>query len=291
MVAELPAGSDVPVMISSIMTPPVRKNLLRRKLARGETVLGPNLQIPSPELIEMFGLAGFDFVMLDGEHGDATPHLSQLILACDAAGVTSIVRVPSHDRGWILPALDLGAGGLQVPMVETEAQARALVHEAKFPPLGGRGLSIVPRAARYSFNDPNRYRRDANRELLLIVQIETRRGVENAEAIARVPGIDHVFIGPADLGQSYGHPPGPVPEETARIIDDLVIRLAPIKPISVPVLTTQEVARWHRLGGRSFLTSSIIPLRRTFLDLHAMLRAGIGRKKLVETMVGGKTKR
>ncbi|MSU48401.1 MAG: hypothetical protein EXS37_04795 [Opitutus sp.] len=257
------------------MTHSVRKNLAWRKLARGETVFGPNLQIPSPELVELFGLAGFDFVMLDGEHGATTPHLPSLILACDAAGVTSIVRVPSHDRGWVLPAMELGAGGIQVPMVETEAQARALVHEAKYPPLGGRGLSTVPRAARYSFTDPQRYRQAANREVLLIVQIETRRGVENAEAIARVPGVDLVFIGPADLAQSYGHAPGPVPEETATVIDDLIVRLAPIKPISVPALTSAEVARWHRLGVRSFLTSSIIPLRDAFLGLHAMLRAGL----------------
>src|SRR5258708_3775758 len=123
------------------MKTPGRPNRLRRALARGREIFGPNLQIPSPDLVEIIALAGFDFVMLDGEHGAAFSRLPELLMACDAAGLSSIVRVPSHDRSVLLPPLELGAGGLQVPFVDTADQARALVRETKFSPIGERGVS------------------------------------------------------------------------------------------------------------------------------------------------------
>src|SRR4051812_10843440 len=215
------------------MTSSVRPNRLRRSLQRRVPTFGPNLQIPSPDLIEIIGLAGYDFVMLDGEHGAAFSQLPELLRACDVAGLTSIVRVPSHDRSVLLPPLELGAGGLQVPFVNTPAEARALVREAKFPPLGERGFSKVTRAARYGFVDGQQYRRHANRETLLILQIESRGAAENAAEIAAVPGVDMIFIGPADLAQSLGHRADQVTAPTIRAIERIVRAVAPIKPVSI----------------------------------------------------------
>lgn len=259
------------------MNPTIRPNRLRRTLARGRAAFGPNLQIPSPDLVEIIGLAGFDFVMLDGEHGAAFTRLPELLLACDAAGITGIVRVPGHERSVLLPALELGAGGLQVPFVNTAAQARALVHETKYAPLGGRGVSAVSRAARFGFVDGRRYQRDANRETLLIVQLESREAVDNAEEIAAVPGVDMVFIGPADLAQSLGEPTDRLTPATARVITRLLRRVAPLKPVSISAFDHRDVARWHALGARSFLTSSARPLQRAFVDWRENLGRGLPR--------------
>ena len=258
---------------------PTRANSLRRRLVRGDASFGPNLQIPSTELVEIIGLAGFDFVMLDGEHGAAFSRLPELLLACDAAGLTSLVRVPSHERSVVLPPLELGAGGLQVPFVNTAAQARALVREAKYPPLGERGVSIITRAARFGFVDGKRYRRDANRETLLCVQIETREAAENAAEIAAVPGVDLIFIGPADLAQSYGHAADTITPPTIRVVEDIIHRVGSIKPVSVSAFDGRDIARWHRLGVRCFVTSSVIPIRNAFRDWRAGLASGLPRTK------------
>jgi 4-hydroxy-2-oxoheptanedioate aldolase len=259
----------------SVMTAPVRPNRLRRALQRGTPVFGPNLQIPSPELVEIIGLAGFDFVMLDGEHGTALSRLPELLIAGDAAGLPSIVRVPGHERSTLLPALELGTGGVQVPFVNTVDEARALVRETKFPPLGERGISMVTRAARYGFVDGQRYRAAANRETLLIVQIETAEAAANAEAIAAVPGVDVIFIGPADLAQSLGHRADTLTAPTIRVITDIIRRVLPIKPVSISAFDRRDVARWHRLGVRSFLTSSAHPLRSVFTQWRSELLAGL----------------
>jgi 4-hydroxy-2-oxoheptanedioate aldolase len=253
----------------------VRVNHLRRKLEQGLAAFGPNLQIPSTDLVEIIGMAGFDFVMLDGEHGAAFSALPSLLLAADAAGVTSLVRVPSHERSVLLPPLELGAGGLQVPFVNTVEQARALVRETKYPPLGERGVSVVTRAARFGFADRRHYLRDANRETLLAVQIESREAAENAAAIAAVPGVDLIFIGPADLAQSYGHPAEKITPPTVRVIEKIIRAVAPFKPVGVSVFRRHEVARWHRLGARYFLTSSAGPLREAFGHTCAALHAGV----------------
>jgi 4-hydroxy-2-oxoheptanedioate aldolase len=257
------------------MPVPVRPNRLRRLLDRRTPAFGPNLQIPSPDLVEIIGLAGFDFVMLDGEHGAALTELPALLRACDVAGVTSIVRVPSHERSVLLPPLELGAGGVQVPFVNTPEQARAIVREVKFPPHGERGLSVITRAARYGFVDSRKYRRDANRETLLIVQLESREATANAEAIAAVPGVDGIFIGPADLAQSLGHRADVITAPTARVITQLIRRIAPLKPVSISAFGATDVRRWRRAGARCFLTSSVRPLQRAFTDSVAELRRGL----------------
>jgi 4-hydroxy-2-oxoheptanedioate aldolase len=253
----------------------VRRNRLRRMLARNGAAFGPNLQIPSPELIEIIGLAGFDFLMLDGEHGAPYARLSELLTAADAAGITSLVRVPSHERSVLVAPLELGAGGVQVPFVNTAEEARALVRATKFPPLGERGVSFVTRAARFGFVDGPRYRATANRETLLAVQIETRTAAENAAEIAAVPGVDLIFIGPADLAQSFGHRPDRLTAPTIRVITDIIRRVRPLKPVGVSAFDRRDVARWHRLGVRSFLTSSAHPLRRAFVGAREELQRGL----------------
>lgn len=257
---------------------PVRRNAMRRALLAGRSVFGPNLQIPCPELAELIGFAGFDFVMLDGEHGEVWPRLGDLIRAVEAAGATALVRVPDDRRISLLTPLELGAGGVQVPFVETAAQAAAIVAHCRFPPSGLRGYSNVTRAARYALADPRTYARTINREILVVAQIESRLGVENAEAIARVPGIDMVFIGPADLAQAYGERSDAMTPRTRRLIRQLVKRLTPLTSVAISGFSRGEVSYWHRAGVRCFLTSSARPISGAFRSLRAELRAGLPRR-------------
>ena len=249
----------------------MRQNRMRHKLERGEAVIGVNLQIDSPWLVEIIGQAGFDFVMLDGEHGFAFSNLPVLVMAADAAGITPIVRVPSHDRGYILPALEAGAGGIQVTMVNTPDEARRLVDEAKFSPPGKRGFSNATRAANYGAIPSNEYGELANREVLLILQLETTQAVENVDGIVNIPGVDMVFFGPGDLSQSMGYfgqqDAVPVRDAIRQAIATVDGRLY----TATSVFTQDDVHYWRGTGIRSFLTSSTHPIRRAFEQVHRSL--------------------
>jgi 4-hydroxy-2-oxoheptanedioate aldolase len=252
----------------------VRPNRAKAALGRGRPIFGPNLQIPSPDLVEIIALAGFDFVVLDGEHGSVWTRLPELLVACDAAAITSIVRVPSHERSVLLPPLEAGALGLQVPFVNTPEAAQAIVREVKFPPLGGRGFSTVTRAARHGFVAGEGYPRAANRSTLLVVQLETAEAIANAEAIARVRGVDLIFIGPADLAQSLGHRADQPSPAVTDLIVKTIRRVAPIKPVSVSAFNPEDVARWQKAGALCFLTSSAAPLRAAFRQTRERLHSG-----------------
>lgn len=253
----------------------MRPNRMKHKLAAGEMVLGPNLQIDHPWLVEMIGLAGFDFVMLDAEHGLALNNLPALIGAADAADIPAIVRVPDHSRAYLNWALEAGAGGVQVPMVDTPDQAAALVRETKFAPVGARGFSNATRAADFGRIDALDYAEIANREVLLCVQLETKTSLENAQEIAQVAGVDMVFIGPADLAQSLGYPgqskAPPVIDAIVRVVNTLHNHM----PVGISAFSAEDVRFWKAHGVRSILTSSMHPIRQAFEQLHSDLKSGL----------------
>ncbi len=179
----------------------MKANGLRLELERGEAALGCFVSFPSPALVELTGYAGFDFVVIDAEHGPLNVETAEnMIRAADTVDVAPVARVPQNDPKVILRYLDAGAVGIQVPMIESREDA---VRAVRHPPLGERGLAGV-RAARYKVSAA--YCEAANREVLLIVQIETRAGLENVEQIAAVDGVDLLFVGPTDLSASLGAP-------------------------------------------------------------------------------------
>jgi 4-hydroxy-2-oxoheptanedioate aldolase len=162
--------------------------------------------IPSPAIVEMCAFAGFDFVVIDNEHGSAGFETTENMLrAARACSVPSVIRCLPHD---ISRSLDMGASALQIPMVNTPEQAAALVQQIKYPLPDGsggqRGSAFSSRAAGYgAFGGPEHTRR-SNDGIALIVMIETQQGVDNAAAIAAVDGVDGVFVGPNDLAHSLG---------------------------------------------------------------------------------------
>ena len=159
--------------------------------------------IPSPALVEMCGYAGFDFVILDNEHGSADLGTTEHMLrAARASGILPVVRCLRHD---IARVLDMGASGVQIPMVQSAEEAADLVQQVRYPGVGRRGSAFSGRAAGYGFFPGAAHTRRSNEGVALIVMIETPEAVEQAAAIAAVPGVDGVFVGPNDLAHAMGH--------------------------------------------------------------------------------------
>ncbi len=199
--------------------------------------------------------AGFDWLMFDAEHG---PNTLQTLLAqlqaVAAYPVEPVVRPPVGDPTIIKQYLDMGVRTLLVPMVDTAAQAKGIVAATRFPPVGVRGVaSATSRAADFGRNPD--YLAQAHRDLCVIVQIESRRGLEELDAIAAIEGIDGLFIGPADLSASLGHLGNPThPEVRAAILDALRRITAAGKPAGIFARDADQVKAW-RDAGFSFISA------------------------------------
>ncbi len=161
--------------------------------------------IPSAEVVEMMGIAAMDFAIIDLEHGLIDYHQAlSMVRAAQLCGITPIVRVvDGRTRGPILRALDLGAGGVQVPMIESAADAALAVRWARYWPQGQRGLAGV-RASGYGLEATGDYIKRANASVMVVAQVETDAGVRRIDEIVATDGIDVVFVGPVDLSQSLG---------------------------------------------------------------------------------------
>lgn len=199
------------------------KNELKEKLLRGELTLGLFVPFYAPSLVEIIGYAGLDFIVIDNEHGAFTDgQIEELIRAAELTGLAAIVRV-SYDNSGIQKALDRGAKGIQVPMVNTKADAQAVVRKTKFPPYGTRGTAYSVRAARFGNDSGKEYLEAANRNTLVVVHIETPEAVKNFDEIISVPGIDIAFIGPTDLSVTMGYQlEGPTHPEVKATIKELL---------------------------------------------------------------------
>ena len=183
-------------------------NTFKAALAAKQAQIGFWLSLASPYSTEICAAAGFDWLLIDGEHGpmDLNTKLMQLQVIAAYPKTHAVVRVTDHSISRIKQVLDLGAQTVLVPMVDTAEQAAALVAAMRYPQddgLGGiRGMA-GGRASRWGqYTD---YYQAANREVCLLVQVETVEGLRNLDAIAGTPGVDGVFIGPADLSASMGY--------------------------------------------------------------------------------------
>ncbi|WP_261542665.1 4-hydroxy-2-oxoheptanedioate aldolase [Burkholderia multivorans] len=181
-------------------------NTFKAALARGDAQIGLWLGLANPYSAEIVAGAGFDWLLIDGEHAPNTvPSIVAQLQAIAPYRSQPVVRVPWNDPVIVKQVLDLGAQTLLVPMVQSADEARAAVAATRYPPHGMRGVgSALARASRW--NRVGEYLHRANDEMAVLVQVETRAGLDAIDAIARVEGVDGVFIGPADLAADLGHP-------------------------------------------------------------------------------------
>jgi len=222
-------------------------NPLKDRLHRGESLLGAIIPLPSPEVVEIAGLGGYDFLLLDMEHGPVTVDvLEGLVRACRAVGVVALARVPEDHPKTILRALDVGCVGVMVPQVET----------TKYAPAGIRSLAGGTAAAWWGTVAIAQHVAASNSGTMTILQIETRRGLEAVEAIARTPGVDVLFIGPSDLSQNLGHPGAPAhPDVQAAIRRIIQTGRAAEVPVGILALTADDVKTYRALGATMFMDS------------------------------------
>ncbi|MBP1931927.1 HpcH/HpaI aldolase family protein [Ammoniphilus resinae] len=181
------------------------KNRVKEKIKQGEKVLGCFLNIYSPALVELMGYAGFDFIVIDNEHGGfSDSELENLIRAAECVDIVPIIRI-AYDPSSIQKALDRGARGIQVPMVNTKEDAERIVKLAKYPPFGTRGAAFSIRPAKYGRISGEQFLDHEDENTMIIVHIETPEAARNFEEIIQVPGIDVAFIGPTDLSVNMGY--------------------------------------------------------------------------------------
>ncbi len=185
---------------------PVRENKAKQILRAGGTIYSSSVRLPEPGLCELLGYAGFDFVLLDGEHGavDATT-IDRLVQGCFAGGAVPVVRVLRNDEPEsVMKALDLGAQGVLIPHCRTAQDALRLQDSACYPPRGKRGFG-PGRGAKWGLVPTPEYFATIDETILLIALIEDVAGVENIDEIAAV-GLDLLWVGTGDLASDYGVP-------------------------------------------------------------------------------------
>ncbi|MDH3579187.1 MAG: aldolase/citrate lyase family protein [Hyphomicrobiales bacterium] len=205
----------------------MQTNTMKQKILNREPAFGLSIMFASPQLVEMAAGCGFDWVLIDCEHGAISlESVEVLCMAAKAAGITPIARPRSKDALEILQVLDRGALGVQIPHVNTADEARAAVKACKFHPDGMRSLAGGTRPQNYDLPAPSTsYYDDANREILVCVQLEDKIAIDNADEILAVEGIDVFFIGPSDLSQTYGHPGNPKAEPVAKAVDETLAKI------------------------------------------------------------------
>jgi 4-hydroxy-2-oxoheptanedioate aldolase len=249
-----------------------RLRSLKQRLADGEQLRGILLRLPSETLVEMAGVAGLDYVVIDCEHGPADTALLQHHLTAAAAhGLDVLVRVGTAEPALALRCLDLGAAGLIHPHVDGAEDARRAVAASHYPPWGERGFATYSRAGRFGTVTAAEHV-TASRETLVVAMAETRRACEDADAITGTEGVDAVLVGPADLAADCGFPePAVVDALTARVHDAARAHGRAVMTI-VPHLDAALAA--EREGARLVLYNTAQVLMDTFRSLAAPGRTG-----------------
>lgn len=186
----------------------MKPNHVKTNLLAGKPALGCSIMIPSPQIVEMVAHAGFDWVLIDMEHGTIGLESAELmIMAAEASGITAIARPRSNRKPDISSVLDRGAMGVQVPHVNNAQDARAAVSAVKFGPGDNRGLAAGTRPDSYGLSKSmDTFTGASNQQTLVCIQLEHAAAIENIDEILDVDGVDVFFIGVSDLSQSMGYP-------------------------------------------------------------------------------------
>jgi 4-hydroxy-2-oxoheptanedioate aldolase len=237
-------------MSSPPASAPARINSFKAALAAGHTQIGLWQSLASPYTAEICAGAGFDWLLFDGEHApNDVPTLLAQLQAIGGYAVHPIARPPAGETRLIKQYLDIGFTTLLIPMVETAGQAHDLVRAMRYPPNGVRGVApSVVRAAGWG-RDAN-YLQQADAQVCLLVQVETKLGLENLDAIAAVEGVDGVFIGPADLSASLGHPD---PEDMLATIEAAGARILAAGKAAGVIMSEPALARRFLAAGFTFV--------------------------------------
>ncbi len=225
-----------------------RRNAFKAGLRAKKLQIGLWQSLCSNIAAEICSDSGFDWLLLDTEHSpNEIPDLLSQLQALEKGTATPIIRPAWNDAVLIKRCLDIGAQTLLVPYVQSVEEAKAAVAATRYPPQGIRGVSVAARASRYG-RVPG-YLTKANEEICVLVQVETRQSLDAIEAIAKVEGVDGVFIGPSDLAASLGHLGNPQHAEVQSAMKDAVERLTKVgKPAGILTGNEDEARRYIEWG-------------------------------------------
>ena len=232
-------------------------NRFKQRLKKGETQIGLWLGMADAYAAELAATAGFDWLLIDGEHApnDIRGLLGQLQAVAPYPS-QPIIRPAIGDAVLIKQILDIGAQTLLVPMVESAEQAKELVRAIHYPPVGIRGVgSALARASRW--NSIPGYLDNADEQMCLLVQIENPEGVANLDAIAAVEGVDGIFIGPADLSASMGHRGNPGHPDVQAVIEQGITRIIKAGKAAGILSADEKLARRYIELGASFVAVGV----------------------------------
>ena len=226
-----------------------------RSKLHNEFLAGTFLNLGSPAAVEIAAGLGFDWLLIDLEHGNAgLSELRNLLLAGRAA-TPPIVRIPSVDADTVKFVMDSGAAGIMFPFVSSAAQAKAAVQAMKYPPMGARGVAGIIRATDYG-QSWKQYFTEANQKSLVVVQIETIDAVNAAEEIAAVEGVDVLFVGPLDLSVNLGCPADFTPPHFVEALKKVIAACQKHGKTAGILSRPQHVAEHKQLGFRFFALGS-----------------------------------
>ncbi|HSB71567.1 MAG TPA: aldolase/citrate lyase family protein [Candidatus Methylomirabilis sp.] len=241
----------------------MRPNRVKRALLNGEVQIGTWVNVlRTPQIAQMLAAAGFDFMYIDMEHSSLSiESVGDLCYAALAAGLVPIVRPPAKEPHLLSRPLDGGAMGLLIPHVDTREEAEDVLRAIRFPPLGGRGMSLQGVHTGFGRADGDAYVKSTHAETLLLVQIESDRGIHNLDRILSVDGVDGAVIGRADLSTDLGLPGQTNHPEVVRRVEMMIAACQQYRKI--PGLLVQDVAsakEWIAKGIRLVPFSSEVSL-------------------------------
>jgi len=234
----------------------MKPNRMKTRLLSGQPALGCSMMFSSPQIVEMLGYAGFDWVLLDCEHGSLSlSDVEVMAMAADAVGISAIARPRTNSNADIQSVMDRGVVGVQVPHVNTAEDARRAVSAVKFGPGAGRGLAAGTRPDNWGLGAkmPD-FTAAANEQSMVCVQIEHETAIKNLNEILKVDGIDVFFIGPSDLSQSMGYPGNPNAPTVAKAIAAARAKIIAAGKIAGMPATSENLASVVGSGVRYIYT-------------------------------------
>jgi 4-hydroxy-2-oxoheptanedioate aldolase len=251
---------------------PAPKNSFKTRLKAGETQIGLWIGLGDPNVAELASGTGFDWLVIDGEHGPNG--LRDVLAQLRAIGgkTHAVVRTRDDNRAEIKQMLDIGAQTILVPMIESAVQASEVVRSVHYPPSGVRGVgAALARASAYSgITD---YLQTANDEICLLLQVESTMGIEALDDILQVEGVDGVFIGPSDLAADMGYLGKPGAEEVQHVVNDALKRIRSAGKAAGILTSDRKLAEGYAEMGVEFLAvgsdvgilrAGLTALRQTF---------------------------
>ncbi|MEW6640261.1 MAG: HpcH/HpaI aldolase/citrate lyase family protein [Pseudomonadota bacterium] len=254
------------------------KNAFKAAIAAKQVQIGLWCSLCSNIGAEIIADSGFDWILVDTEHApNELPSVLAQLQAMTRGTATPIIRPAWNDPVLIKRLLDIGAQTLLVPFVQNEDEAAQAVASCRYPPAGIRGITTGSRAAR--FGRVGSYLAEADREICVLVQVETLSAIERLDAIAAVDGVDGVFIGPSDLSASMGHIGNPSHPEVQKVIEDAVKRITKAGKAAGILAPVEADAQRYIQWGYHFVAvgSDIGLLAKTADGLAAKAKGWIGR--------------